>query len=98
MDQEDIEIYDGVVVPASALRQQQRQERYGSVEGLPDEELAEPDELERVMYKEMWGPILALPRQRYERAIRANLGEDGRLEWGAFGRLTSTSTGRISTG
>jgi len=39
------------------------------------------------MYKEMWGPILALPRQRYERVIRANIDEDGKADWGAFGTV-----------
>jgi len=87
MDQENIEIYDGIVVPAAALRKQQRRERYGGVEGLPEEELADPDELERVLYKEMWWPILRLPRQRYERVIRPNGNEDGKPDWGAFGTV-----------
>ncbi len=86
MDQ-DFEIYDGIVVPASALRRQRRSERYGSVEGLSDEELADPDELERVLYKEMWWPILRLPRQRYERVVRPNGDEDGKPDWGAFGTV-----------
>jgi hypothetical protein len=54
---------------------------------LPDEELADPDELERVMYKEMWWPILRLPQQRWECPIRPNIDEDGRVEWGAFGTV-----------
>jgi len=87
LDETSLEIYDGIVVPASALRQQQRKERYGTVKDLPGEELADPDELERVMYREMWGPILALPRQRYERVIRANIDEDGKADWGAFGTV-----------
>jgi hypothetical protein len=49
MDQEQhFEIYDGIVVPASALRQEQRRERYGTISDLPDEELASPAELERL--------------------------------------------------
>ena len=87
MDEMSLETYDGIVVPASALRQQRRKERYGSVEGLPDEERVDPDELERVMYKEMWWPILRLPRQRYERVIRPNGNEDGKPDWGAFGTV-----------
>ena len=87
MDQGDFIVCDGIVVPVSALRQQQRRERYGGVEGLPDEELVAPDELERVMYKEMWWPILRLPRQRYERVIRPNGNEDGKPDWGAFGTV-----------
>ena len=87
MDQQDFIMYDGIVVPAAALRRQQRQERYGSVAGLSDEELADPDELERVMYKEMWWPILRLPQQRWECPIRPNMDEDGRVDWGAFGTV-----------
>ena len=85
MDQ-DLMACGGIVVPASALRREQRRTKYGTLADLPDEELADPDELERVVYKEMWGPILALPRQRYERAMRPNI-EDGRVDWGAFGTV-----------
>lgn len=83
MDQDFI-LHDGIVVPAVALRRQHRKERYGSVDGLPDEELADPDELERVIYKGMWWPILRLPQQRWECPIRPNMDEDGRVDWGAF--------------
>ena len=40
-------VVDGVVVPESALLQRERGSRYGSVPELPDEELADPEELER---------------------------------------------------
>jgi len=89
MDQTNIIecIYDGMVVPASVLRQQKKKDQYGHVEGLPDEELADPDELERVVHKEMWWPILSLPQPRRECPIRPNMDEDGRIEWGAFGTV-----------
>ena len=61
--------------------------RYGTIPDLPQEELADPDELERVIYKEMWWPILRLPQQRWECPIRPNVDEDGRIEWGAFGTV-----------
>ena len=61
--------------------------RYGTIPDLPEEELADPDELERVVYKEMWWPILRLPQQRWECPIRPNIDEDGRIEWGAFGSI-----------
>ena len=61
--------------------------RYGTIADLPDEELADPDELERVIYKEMWWPILSLPQQRWECPIRPNMDEDGRIDWGAFGTV-----------
>ena len=35
--------------------------KYGSVEGLEDDELASPAELERVYYQGLWGPILLIP-------------------------------------
>ncbi|MFC1765395.1 hypothetical protein ACFL6U_25405 [Planctomycetota bacterium] len=89
MDQKmnSFDMCDGIVVPVAALRQQNINDRYGHVEGLPDEELATPDELERMVNKEMWGPILRLPRQRWECSIRPNMDEDGRIDWGAFGSV-----------
>ncbi len=68
MDQEtDFVIYEGVVVPESALFK--RRNRYGSIEDLPDEELADPDELERTLYREEWGPAFLLPKpKRYNPA------------------------------
>ena len=38
--------------------------RYGTVEGLEDDELASPQELERIYYRELWGPVLLLPEKR----------------------------------
>jgi hypothetical protein len=76
-----------MVVPESALLKRERGNRYGSVEGLPDEELMDPDELERVAHKEMWWPVLSLPQQRWECPIRPNMDEDGRIDWGAFGTV-----------
>ncbi len=87
MDQQEFETYDGIIVPAAALRREKRRTRYGNLADLPDEELADPNELERVMYKEMWWPILRLPQQRWECPIRPNIGEDGRVDWGAFGTV-----------
>jgi len=87
MDQQEFETYDGIVVPAAALRQEQQRTKYGTLAELPDEELADPDELERAVYKEMWWPILRLPQQRWECAIRPNMDEDGRVDWGAFGTV-----------
>jgi len=75
-------VYEGVVVPESALLKRQRS--YGSIEGLPDEELADPDELERMVFKQEWGPVLALPRQHSKCGIRPNVDDDGRVDWGAF--------------
>jgi hypothetical protein len=81
------EIHDGIFVPEPALLKRERVNRYGTIPDLPEEELADPDELERVVYKEMWWPILRLPQQRWECPIRPNMDEDGRIDWGAFGTV-----------
>ncbi|MFC1653098.1 hypothetical protein ACFL3F_05195, partial [Planctomycetota bacterium] len=71
-------------VPAAALKAQQRKDKYGHVEGLPDEELADPDELERTVYRQMWWPIFALPKQSHERTIKPAIDENGNPDYGAF--------------
>ena len=89
MDEEtSFGICDGVVVPESPLLKRQRPNRYGSIEGLPDEELADPDELERLYWMEEFAPVLALPEKKARKGwIRPNIDEDGRIEWGAFGTV-----------
>ncbi len=64
-----------------------RKDRYGGVPGLDDSELANPDELERQVYKQELAPILALPIQGKRCSIRPAIDEDGRLDWGAFGTV-----------
>lgn len=54
---EECEVDD---VPVSPLFSEERGNRYGSVPGLDDEELADPRELERQLLLQDWGPILAL--------------------------------------
>jgi len=80
-------IYEGAVVPESALLGREVGNLYGSVEGLPDDELADPDELERQYLKEEFAPILALPQRASKGLIRPNVDEDGQIEWGAFGTV-----------
>jgi len=48
-------------VPVSALLSVERKNKYGSLPDLEDEELADPEELERLAVAEEWGPVLALP-------------------------------------
>ncbi|MFC1766372.1 hypothetical protein ACFL6U_30380 [Planctomycetota bacterium] len=84
MKETEFEIYDGVVVPAAALRAQKRYDKYGHIKGLPDDELADPDELERMVYKEIWWPIWSLPQQNWECSIKANTDEEGKPDYGAF--------------
>ena len=80
----DFVIYEGVVVPESVLLKRERSNRYGSIEDLPDEELADPDELERVSFVEEFRPILQLPVRGRKCPIKPNIDEDGRIDWGAF--------------
>jgi len=42
MDETSLKPYGGIVVPASALREEQRRTQYGTLADLPDEELADP--------------------------------------------------------
>ena len=51
-EQTNVILCEDVVVPESALLKREPKNRFGSVEGLDDSELANPDELERIVYKE----------------------------------------------
>ncbi len=61
--------------------------RYGSVPGLDDEELADPAELERMIFRRDFEPILRLPTPRQRDGIQPVVDEDGHLDWGAFGTV-----------
>jgi len=50
--------YQGIIAPESVLVKREQANRYGSVEGLEDDELADPEELERQVFAEEWAPIL----------------------------------------
>ena len=80
-------IYEGVVVPESALIRPIRQDKYGKVPGLPEEELASPDELERQVLREEMGPVLQLPVKQPRSDIRLAVDENGGIDWGAFGTV-----------
>ena len=69
------------------LVQVERDSGYGSVPGLDDEELANPEELERQVFMQEWGPILALPDRRRHSGIRPVMDEFGQWDWGAFGTV-----------
>ena len=84
MEQEtDFVVVDGVVVPESALRRAERRNPYGGVPGLDEEELAQPEELERQVMMEEWGPVLALPVQGKAGGFRPELNENG-VDWSPF--------------
>ena len=86
-DETNMEVYGGIVVPASALLKREHGNRYGSVPGLDDSELADPDELERQVLREEFGPVLALPVKASKSGIRPQVDESGNLDWGAFGTV-----------
>jgi hypothetical protein len=87
MDQQETDfiIYEGVVVPESVLLKRERSNIYGSIEDLPDEELADPEELERINLVEELRPILRLPVRGRKCPIKPSMDEDGRINWDAFG-------------
>ena len=85
-EQTNLILYNDVVVPESALLRREHQNEYGSVPGLDDRELADPDELERQVFKQEFGPILALPVQQ-KSWIRPAVDDDGTPDWGAFGTV-----------
>jgi hypothetical protein len=80
------EIYQGFEVPESVLLRREQVNKYGSVPGLDDSELADPNELERQVYLEEFGPVLALPVKGRD-GIRPDIDEDGSIDWGAFGSV-----------
>ncbi|MBC8395051.1 MAG: hypothetical protein H8E17_21080 [Deltaproteobacteria bacterium] len=64
MNEEIFYIEDGVEVAAPVLLKVQRPDRYGTVEGLPDEELADPDELERCVFRADLEAVFLLPEPK----------------------------------
>jgi hypothetical protein len=81
------EVYQIDDVPVSAVLPAEQDNRYGSVPGLDDAELADPDELEREVYQEEWGPVLALPVKGRSSWIRPVVDEAGGVDFGAFGTV-----------
>ena len=79
-----IEIED---IPASVLVQREKKDRYGQVEGLEVDELADPAELERQVYRQMMEPVMRLPARFKSCGPRPEIDENGELEWGAFGSM-----------
>jgi hypothetical protein len=69
------------------LMQRERADRYGRVPGLEDSELADPEELERQVVLQEWGPVLSLPIQGKRGWVRGTMDESGQLDFGAFGTV-----------
>ena len=86
-EQNNLVLCKDVVVSESALLRRERKNRYGSVPGLDDSELADPDELERQVLRQEFGPVLALPVSGSRCSVRASIDQDGSVDWGAFGTV-----------
>lgn len=87
MNKENFIVFDGIVVSSSPVLTPIRDKGYGSVEGLSDEELISPDELERMIYTEEFAPILSLPATKRASVIKPSIDESGKPDWGAFGTI-----------
>ena len=82
MNEDEICSIEGV--PVAPLLAEDRVNRYGSVVGLDDEELASPEELERLVFLEQWESVLALPVRGRRNLIQPNIDEYFGVDWGAF--------------
>lgn len=80
-------IDDDIVVPESALLRREHRNKYGSVPGLENSELADPAELERQVFKQEFGPVLTLPVTSRKGSIRPTIDQEDHLDWGAFGTI-----------
>lgn len=80
-------VCEDVVVPECALLRRECGNRYGSVPGLDNAKLLEPAELERQVYQQEFGPVLALPVKGSKNSIRPVIDESGGVDWGAFGTV-----------
>ena len=78
---------DSIEVPESAVLTREKPDRYGIVVGLELDELADPDELERQVLREQYGPILALPRSRRRDGFFPEIDPTDGTVWGAFGTV-----------
>ena len=74
-------------IPVSAAVEIVRSDRCGTVEGLDEDELLTNNELDRMVAKQLWKPILDLPIKDNGIWIRPNIEQDGKLDWGAFGTV-----------
>lgn len=71
-------------LPVSAAVVVLRPSRYGTLADLPDEELADPEELEQQIMAQEWGPVLALGVKGKRWTFQPSVDESGKYE-GAFG-------------
>ena len=78
--------------PVSPLLSEETRNRYGSVPGLDDEELADPCELERQVFLQEWGPVLKLPVRGSKSMIRPHIDESFGVDFGTFSTMDFSRT------
>ena len=86
-EQAKVVLCGNAVVAESALLRRERKNRYGSVPGLDDSELADPNELERQVLRQEFCDVLTLPVTGGKCSMRPNIDQDGSIDWGAFGTV-----------
>ncbi len=79
-------VYKDLIVPGPVLSVEHGN-RYGTVAGLDDDELLGQAELERAVYLQEFGPLLALPVKGSRSGIRPVIDESGGVDFGAFGTV-----------
>jgi hypothetical protein len=77
-------VEDGVEVAAPVWNCEEKVNRYGSVPGLADDELADPVELERQVIREEFEPVLMLPSKGLRHSVLPVVDEAFGVDWGAF--------------
>jgi len=81
------ELIDMDGIPVTAAVTPLKPHSYGTIDGLDIDELADPEELERQVYREMMGTILRLPYKFNWSGPKPEIDENGDVEWGAFGSI-----------
>ena len=84
-EHEDTCEIDDLPAPPTAQDMSTSASKYGSVPGIPDEELADPEEIERTIYQQEFEPILQLPTRSSNRHIWQHL--EHAHDNGAFGTI-----------
>jgi hypothetical protein len=83
MNNENYVVYEGILLPEPALLKQVHRSKYGTLPDLSEDELADPDELEKQVYKEELGPVLSLPVKNKRSQLWHSI-ESGHIDFGAF--------------
>ena len=101
--QEEFELVQVEGIPVSAAVSIARPDKYGTVDGINEDELASPEELERMVFKQMWKPVLDLPvksrdswiKPQYDEALGGyDLGAFGTIDWNRLHPFTTADKAR----